>query len=131
MKWIWPFSPSSITGKQTLTGDKPIERIHRGGKELQDAVVVSAEIEINGKSLDCEVKDNVLKVSGTIPMVKSTALDTEITYITGIVPTLTDNGSDTLILKLAFTASKLDLATGKIESVTVPDQTCEITGGEC
>jgi hypothetical protein len=66
MKWANDLSPASVTGKQTLTGDRPITAIHRAVKEIQDLAVVSAEVTINGETLSATVRDNVLEISGEI-----------------------------------------------------------------
>lgn len=129
MKWSTPLDPGSITGKQTLTGDKPITHLLRAGKEIQELAVTAAEITINGTPLDCSVVGNTLRASGEIPSSLFSSSG-KITMITGIVPTLTASGT-TLTLTLAFTAVELDLETSETKTATMEDAIATLDGKNC
>lgn len=62
MRWKHPLNPSTITGKQTLTGDKPVTKIHSAVQELQELVVAAAKVMINNNALHAVVRDNTLEI---------------------------------------------------------------------
>lgn len=130
MKWTYPLTPSTITGRQTLTEARPIAAIHRAIKELQDFVVAGGEIEINGVFLDCQVVGNVLRASGSIPFVHPTSSLQDVTVITSVTPALTAE-DNRLTLTLSFTAKKIDFANGTLTDATVEDASCYIDGTDC
>lgn len=132
MKWPTPLNPGSITGQQTLTGDRPITMIHRAIKEIQDYAITEAEITIGGKPLTCKVVGNKLTAFGDSENPSSSqALSGTITYLTGAAVELSSNGSDTLTVRLSFSAQTLNLATGEVSDATIPDSTDSVTGGPC
>lgn len=66
MKWANPVNPQSVTGKQTLSGDKPITQILKAIKEIQDLAVTGGNVMINGSPLSVSIVDNKIFISGTI-----------------------------------------------------------------
>jgi hypothetical protein len=67
VKWANPIVSASVTGKQTLTGDRPITALHRAIEELQGVVVVAASATINGTPFSASVRNNTLEIAGEIP----------------------------------------------------------------
>lgn len=60
--WKYPLSPAQITGRQILTGDRPITKIHSAVQELQEKTIIRATCTVNGQSATCTVVDNQLNI---------------------------------------------------------------------
>lgn len=66
MNWAHPLSAAEITGKQTLTGEKPITRIFRAVGEIQDLAVTAAKVDIEGITIEARVVGNTLEINGSL-----------------------------------------------------------------
>lgn len=137
MKWPTPINPAEITGKQTLTGDKPITKLSRAVKDLQDLAVVGATVTINGKDMPCRVADNKLVVDGNINVSATAAQETDaeepsgkLKCITGLTVSIATSGT-TLTLTISPTGKELDLSTMTIADAAYDPIEVSVDGVEC
>lgn len=128
----------NLIGKPIITKDRPGSAIEKVLDEIQEKAIV--DIEGNGgEDGNTPVTVNVLRDAPNIAKLTASVQipeslwqgSGEITFITGITPTLYVTGTATLGIRLAFTGKTLNLQTGAVEDADIPEVTDKISGVDC